>query len=206
MILRFIVTMIACTLTLPVFAAGDANKGRSAAQACAACHGADGNATIPNYPKLAGQHANFLLSQMQAFKSGVRNDAIMKSQVANLNEQDMQDLAAYFASQKTTIGAATDKAKRELGERIYRGGNTSKGMSACMACHGPNGSGNMPAKFPALSGQNEAYTVKSLKDYRAGKTRAFSEKDDRGKIMRDIAKRMSDDEMDAVAHYIAGLH
>ena len=206
MISRFIVTFIAFAVALPVFAAGDAAVGRGKSQVCAGCHGVDGNAAIPNYPKLAGQHANYLVKQMQAFKSGKRNDAIMKGQVANLKDQDMQDLAAYYASQKVTIGAAADKDKRELGERLYRGGNETKAISACMSCHGPNGTGNQPAKFPALSGQNAAYTLKSLKDYRAGKIRAFDEKDDAGKIMRDIAKRMSDTEMDAVAHYIAGLN
>ncbi len=207
MISRFIVTIFACVFALPAaFAAGDATAGRGKSQVCAGCHGVDGNAAIPNYPKLAGQHANYLVKQMQAFKSGKRNDAIMKGQVANLTEKDMQDLAAYFASQKTTIGAATDQAKRELGERLYRGGNETKGISACMGCHGPNGTGNQPAKFPALSGQNSAYTLKSLKDYREAKIRAFDEKDDAGKIMRNIAKKMSEAEMDAVAHYIAGLN
>jgi len=206
MISRFIATLIVCVLALPAFAAGDAAAGRSKSQVCAGCHGADGNATIPNYPKLAGQHAGYLVMQMQAFKSDKRKDAIMKGQVANLNEQDMQDLAAYFASQKTTIGAATDQAKRELGERLYRGGNESIGMAACMACHGPNGAGNPPANFPALSGQNSAYTAKSLMDYRAGKTRAFDDKDDAGKIMYNIARRMSNDEIEAVAHYISGLN
>ena len=206
MISRFIVTFIACLVALPAFAAGDATVGRSKSQVCAGCHGADGNAAIPNYPKLAGQHANYLVKQMQAFKSGKRNDAIMKGQVANLKDQDMQDLAAYFASQKATMGAASDKAQRVFGERLYRGGNETKGIAACMSCHAPNGTGNQPAKFPALSGQNAAYTLKSLKDYRAGKIRAFDDKDDAGKIMRDIAKKMSDAEMEAVAHYIAGLN
>jgi len=213
MISRLLVTIFAGLITLPAFAAGeamvgDATAGSSKSQVCAGCHGVKGNGkdALPNYPKLAGQHANYLVDQMQAFKSGTRNDAIMKIQVANLKKQDILDLAAYFASMKIEIGAANDKAKREMGERIYRGGNETKGLSACMACHGPNGAGNLPAKFPALSGQNEGYTLKSLKDFRAGKDRAFADRDDRGKIMHDIAKRMSDAEMDAVAHYIAGLH
>ncbi|VAW96064.1 Cytochrome c4 [hydrothermal vent metagenome] len=206
MISRVIVSFIVLSFALPAFAAGDAAVGKGKSQVCAGCHGVDGNATIPNYPKLAGQHANYLVSQMQAFKSGKRNEAIMKGQVANLKEQDMQDLAAYFASQKTTIGAASDKDKREFGERLYRGGNETKGISACMACHGPNGSGNKPAGFPALGGQNAAYTAKSLTDYRAGKTRAFDDKDEAGKIMHNIAKRMSDDEIEAVSHYISGLN
>jgi cytochrome c553 len=193
-------------MALPAFAAGDASAGRSKSQACAACHGADGNAAIPNYPKLAGQHASYLVKQLQAFKSNKRKDPIMNGQVANLSQQDMEDIAAYFAKQKTSLGAATDQKKRELGEKIYRGGIQTKAVAACMGCHGPNGAGNPPANFPSLSGQNEAYVVKSLQDYKAGQTRAFDPKDDSGKMMHDIAKRMSDAEMDAVAHYISGLH
>ena len=145
MILRLIATAFACLLALPVIAAGDAAAGRSISQPCAGCHGVDGNAAIPNYPKLAGQHANYLVKQMQAFKSGMRDDAIMKGQVASLNDKAMQDLAAYFGSNKVSIGVAGDKAKRELGERLYRGGNSNKGITACMACHSPNGAGNPPA-------------------------------------------------------------
>jgi len=206
MILRTIVGVAVLALALPAYAAGDASAGRSKAQACAACHGADGNAAIPNYPKLAGQHASYLVKQLQAFKANKRKDPIMNAQVANLKQQDMEDIAAYYAKQKVSLGAATDKKKREFGERLYRGGNQAKGVAACMGCHGPNGAGNPPANYPALSGQNAAYVVKALKDFRAGKTRAFDPKDDAGKTMRDIAKRMSDDEMEAVAHYISGLH
>ena len=193
-------------MALPAYAAGDANAGRSKAQACAGCHGADGNASIPNYPKLAGQHAGYLVKQLQAFKANKRKDAIMNGQVANLKQQDMEDIAAYFEKQKTSLGAASDQKKRELGERIYRGGNQAKAIAACMGCHGPNGAGNPPANFPSLSGQNAAYVVKSLKDFKVATTRAFDSKDDSGKMMRDIAKRMSDAEMEAVAHYISGLH
>ena len=206
MILRSIVSIVVLAMALPAYAAGDANAGRSKAQACADCHGADGNASIPNYPKLAGQHPKYLVKQLQAFQSKKRDNAIMSSQVANLKLQDMEDIAAYYAKQKTTLGAATDQKKRELGERIYRGGNNAKGIAACMGCHSPNGAGNPPANFPALSGQNAAYVVQSLKDYKEGKTRALDPNDDSGKMMRDIAKRMSDAEMEAVAHYISGLH
>jgi cytochrome c553 len=206
MILRSVVSIVVLAMALPAFAAGDASAGRSKSQACAACHGADGNAAIPNYPKLAGQHASYLVKQLQAFKSNKRKDPIMNGQVANLSQQDMEDIAAYFAKQKTSLGAATDQKKRELGEKIYRGGIQTKAVAACMGCHGPNGAGNPPANFPSLSGQNEAYVVKSLQDYKAGQTRAFDPKDDSGKMMHDIAKRMSDAEMDAVAHYISGLH
>ena len=206
MILRSFVSIVVLAMALPVYAAGDAAAGRSKSQACAACHGVDGNAAIPNYPKLAGQHAGYLVKQLQAFKSKKRNDPIMASQVTNLSEQDMEDIAAYYSGQKTSLGAATDQNKRELGEKIYRGGIQSKAVAACMGCHGPNGAGNPPANFPSINSQNEAYVVKSLKDYKAGQTRAFDPKDDSGKMMRDIAKRMSDAEMEAVAHYISGLH
>jgi len=206
MMLRTVLSIAVLAMALPTYAAGDVAAGRSKAQACAACHGADGNAAIPNYPKLAGQHASYLVKQLEMFKSKKRVDAIMNGQVANLKKQDMEDIAAYYAKQKVSLSAATDKAKREFGERLYRGGNESKGVAACMACHGPNGAGNPPANFPAVGGQNAAYVVKALKDFRAGKTRAFDAKDDAGKTMRDVAKRMSDDEMEAVAHYISGLH
>ena len=154
MILRSFVSIVVLAMALPVHAAGDASAGRSKAQACAACHGVDGNASIPNYPKLAGQHANYLVKQLQAFKTNKRKDPIMAGQVANLNQQDMEDIAAYFAEQKTSLAAASDQNKREFGERIFRGGIQTKSVAACMACHGPNGAGNPPANFPALSGQN----------------------------------------------------
>lgn len=204
MMLRTIVSILALTLTLPVFA-GNVDAGRSKSQACAGCHGVDGNATIPNYPKLAGQHVGYLVKQMADFKSGKRKDPIMSAQVANLQSKDMEDIAAYFNAQSKTVGAAPDQAKRKLGERIYRGGIEAKGVSACMACHSPNGAGNPPAKFPALGGQNEAYTSKTMKDFRDG-NRGFDDKDDAGKIMRAIAKKMNDAEIEAVAHYISGLH
>jgi len=190
---------------MPAVAAGNADAGHSKSQVCAGCHGVDGNAAIPNYPKLAGQHADYLVRQLTYFKSGLRKDPIMPAQVANLQAQDIEDVAAYFSSQKVSVGAATDKAKREMGERIYRGGNETKSIAACMACHSPNGAGNMPAKFPALSGQNADYISKTMRDFRSA-ARGFDDKDDAGKIMRTIAKKMSDAEIDAVAHYISGLH
>ena len=204
MMLRTVVSLLAIAITLPVYA-GNVDAGRSKSQACAGCHGVDGNAAIPNYPKLAGQHVSYLVKQMSDFKSGKRKDPIMSSQVANLQAQDMEDIAAYFNSLTKSVGAASDATKRELGERIYRGGIEAKAVAACMACHSPNGAGNPPAKYPALSGQNEAYTSKTLKDFREG-NRGFDEKDDAGKTMRAIAKKMSDAEIDAVAHYISGLH
>ncbi|MBI1423817.1 MAG: c-type cytochrome [Gammaproteobacteria bacterium] len=202
MIKAVALSLIAIVATTPAFAAGDVNAGKSKSQVCAGCHGADGNAMIPNYPKLAGQHASYLLKQLHDFKAGVRKNAIMSAQVTNLSPQDMEDLAAYFASQKRTLGAATDPAMRELGQRIYRGGNETKAVPACMACHSPDGSGNPPAKYPNLGGQNADYVTKTLTDFRTGERGT----DSAGQIMHDIAKRMDDAEMKAVAHYVSGLH
>jgi cytochrome c553 len=202
MMYRVAATLLAMVFALPAHAAGSADAGRSKSQVCAGCHGADGNAAIPNYPKLAGQHAGYIVKQLQNFKSGNRQNAIMQGQVANLSQKDMEDIAAYYASQSIKVGAATDEAKRVMGERIYRGGIDSKGVAACMGCHGPTGKGNPPVNYPLLGGQNADYITVSMKDYRSGARGS----DDAGKIMRSVAKRMSDDEINAVAHYISGLH
>jgi len=205
MIKTVALSLIAIVVATPALAAGNAEAGHSKSQVCAGCHTADGNATIPNYPKLAGQHASYLLKQLHDFKSGARKNPIMSPQVASLSEQDMEDLAAYFSSQKRTLGAATDAAMRELGQRIYRGGNETKALPACMACHSPDGAGNPPAKYPNLGGQNADYVAKTLMDFRSG-ARGMDPKDSAGKIMHDIAKRMDDAEIKAVAHYVPGLH
>lgn len=200
------ISLVAIALASPALAAGDATAGRSKAQTCAGCHGMDGNAAIPNYPKLAGQHASYLLKQLKDFKSGARQDPIMTSQVMNLSEQDMQDLAAYYSQQKVNVGAAPDKQLREMGERIYRGGIETKAVPACMACHAPAGAGNPGAKYPALSGQNSDYVAKTMADFASGTRGGPQAKDSAGKIMHDVAKRMTVDEIKAVSHYIAGLH
>jgi len=202
MIKRIAAITLAMAFVLPVQAAGSADAGRSKSQVCAGCHGADGNAVIPNYPKLAGQHAGYIVKQLQDFKSDKRNNVIMKGQVANLKPQDMEDVAAYFSAQTVTLGVAGDQAKREMGERIYRGGIETKGVAACMGCHGPTGRGNPPANFPSLGGQNADYVSVAMQDFRSGARGA----DDAGKIMRSIAKRLSDDEISALAHYVAALH
>ncbi len=181
--------------------AGDPAAGQAKATTCIACHGADGNSMIPTFPKIAGQHADYTAKQLHDFKSGERHDASMAPMVAGLDEQDIKDLAAFYATQTPAIGAATDELKAERGEQIFLGGDASKGLSACMACHGPNGAGIPGAQFPALQGQHAAYTIKTLKDFRSGE-RA----NDAGGMMQDIAARMSDSDIEAVAEYIAGLH
>ncbi len=182
-------------------AAGDAKAGKAKAVNCAGCHGLNGNSTNPAWPKLAGQHAGFIAKQLADFKSGkTRSDPLMAGQVANLSQQDMDDLGAYFASQTGSQGAADEKLA-VAGAKLYRGGNKKKGVAACIACHGPTGAGNPAAKFPKLSGQHAAYVEKAMKDFRSG-----NRSNDMNKMMRNIAEKMSDKEIKAVASYISGLH
>lgn len=207
---------ILMTLTPMVYAAGDhaahadkivgdAEAGKTKSMVCASCHGTDGNkALMPEYPKLGGQHASYLEDQLHQFKSGVRNNAIMLGQVAALQDQDMADLAAYFASQPISVGGASENLV-EQGQAIYRAGVADKGIPACISCHGPQGLGNPMAKYPLVSGQNAAYTVKQLKDYASGE-RIGDAATNNQKIMIDIAKKLSDAEMTTVADYISGLH
>ena len=180
-------------------AAGDASAGKSKAAVCAACHGADGNSPSDAYPKLAGQGEAYLLKQLMNFKSGERQNAFMAPMVVPLSEQDMADLAAYFSSQKILPGA-TPEEYIELGQSIYRGGNKESGVPACMACHGPNGSGMPAAKWPALSGQYSAYVEAQLKAFAAG-----DRNNDPSNMMGDIASRMTEEEMKAVSAYVSGL-
>ncbi|MEJ2452454.1 MAG: c-type cytochrome [Gammaproteobacteria bacterium] len=198
-------SLIAIVVANPPLAAGNADAGKTKAQVSFACHGAEGDKPIANYPKLAGQHAGYLFKQLMDFKTGKRKNPIMSGQVANLQPQDMQDLAAYFSQQKRSLGAATNKELRVLGQRIYRGGNETKHLPACMACHSPDGNGNAPAKYPALGGQSADYVSKTLTDFRSG-ARGMDPKDSAGKIMHDIAKLMDDKEIKAVAQYVSGLH
>ncbi|HWS03038.1 MAG TPA: c-type cytochrome [Gammaproteobacteria bacterium] len=198
-VLAAIFSVSAALAATTSLAAGDAAAGKTKAAACAACHSADGNSVNPVWPKLAGQHAPYLVKQLTNFKAGERNNAMMAPMAAPLSEQDMADIAAYFSGQ-TQNGGKADPALVAAGEKLFRGGNATTGVAACMGCHGPNGMGNPPANFPRLSGQHAAYTVTQLKTFRSGE-RA----NDAGMMMRNIAARMTDDEMKAVASYIEGL-
>jgi cytochrome c553 len=180
-------------------AAGDASAGQAKAAACVACHGPDGNSPNPIWPKLAGQHPEYLNKQLMNFKAGERQNELMMPQVAPLNEQDMQNIAAYFASLKQSSGTANPAAV-EQGEKIYRGGNPATGLPACTGCHGPAGSGLGLAKFPRIGGQHAQYMESTLKDFRAGK-RA----NDPNGMMRGVAARMTDAEIAAVVQYTQGL-
>ena len=192
---------VAASLAMtPAMAEGDAAAGQAKAAVCGACHGIDGNSANPVWPSLAGQHESYIINSIESFKNGSRKDVLMTTQAMILNEQDTADLAAYFASQKVTQRTA-DPALADAGERIYRGGDTEEGVSACIACHGPSGRGNAPAGYPSLTGQHATYTAKQLRDY---KSRARSSDGDT-QIMRNIAAELNEEQIDAVSAYIQGL-
>ena len=192
----------AASLTVVSAFAGDATAGKVKSLACIACHGEDGNgnSTNPLWPKLAGQHEGYLVKQLKEFKSTARKEPIMLGMTAALSEEDMDNLAAYFSSQ-TLKGGAADPALVEAGKLIYTTGNAKKGLAACASCHAPNGVGNPAANFPAIAGQHTVYAEKQLKAFRDG-----SRANDTGAMMQDVAGKMSDDEIKAVASYIQGLH
>ncbi len=189
---------------LPAFAAGetpakpDLAKGKASYEAvCAACHGADGNSTIVLNPKLAHQHPEYLLKQLHDFKSEKRADPVMKGFASMLSEEEMRNITGWLATQPAKTGFATDKELAKLGERIYRGGLPDRKIAACTSCHSANGAG-IPAQYPRLSGQHADYTVKQLTAFRDG-VRANNVQ------MRDVAAKLNDREIKAVADYIAGL-
>ncbi len=192
---------LSVSLLLPLSAAqaGDPQRGQGLSQACAACHQADGNSVNPEWPKLAGQHPKYTVKQLQDYKSERRENSLMLGQVANLDEQDMRDLAAYFAEQDITPGTA-DESVVERGEQIYRGGIPSQNVAACIACHGPNGNGNPEAMFPAVASQHAQYSADQLRYFRSG-----DRANDNGRMMRNIARNMSDEDIEAVSQYMAGL-
>lgn len=189
-------------------AAGDAAAGQSKSAVCGACHGADGNSMIPNFPKLAGQGEAYTLKQLNDIKSGAREVPEMAGIVPGLSDQDMADLAAFYASQAPSTGAA-DPALVELGQKVFRGGNPESGVTACSACHGATGKGMPEAGFPSLAGQHAAYTETQLKAFRAaGREDAEGKRrtnDGESKMMRATAARLSDNEIKALASYINGL-
>lgn len=167
------------------------------AEVCVACHGADGNSTIVANPVLAQQHPEYLVKQLRDFKSGARKDPVMQGFAAMLSDQEMQNIAGWLASQKSKGGFAKDKELVALGERIFRGGIQDRNIAACAGCHSPNGAG-LPVQYPRLAGQHADYTIKQLLEFRDGK---------RGNSlpMTQVAAKLNDREIKAVADYIAGL-
>jgi cytochrome c553 len=188
-------------------AQGNAENGKAISVTCGACHGADGNSAIAMNPKLAGQHANYLVKQLTEFKLASqtggkegRNNAVMNGMSAVLSEQDILDLSAYYSSQEATQGETSEDAV-EQGNKLYVGGDLQRGITACIACHGPKGNGTSLSGFPDISGQHADYIASQLKAFRSGE-RANS----LNGMMADIAKRMTDKDIQVISSYVAGLH
>jgi cytochrome c553 len=186
---------------------GDAEAGKAKSAVCAACHSADGNSVVDMYPKIAGQHAPYLYKQLLNYKQGMetggkqgRNNSIMFGMVAALSDQDMKDLAAYFASQKMKSGTTPENVITR-GEQLYRGGDAERGIAACIACHGPRGAGSSLGGFPKISFQHANYLKTTLQEFRSGQ-RA----NDLNGMMQDIAKKLTDDDIEVLSQYLGGLH
>lgn len=194
--------ILALSVQISAFA-GSIEAGQEKSAPCAACHGVDGNSVDPTNPKIAGQHASYIARQLAMFHSGKRENPLMSPQAAILSETDMADLAAYFASQKIRPGI-TDEASKALGEKLYRGGSAT-GLPSCMGCHGPSGSGNPAALYPALAGQHANYIKDQLQRFRAG-TVYGDPGNAHDAIMSQVAKGLSDAEIEALSSYIEGLH
>lgn len=179
---------------------GDATRAQKIVNdVCGACHATDGNSTSPAYPSLAGQSPEYLAKQLHEFKTGARKNAIMAPNVTKLSDDDMLNLAAYFSAQQPKPRQAKDASLIAAGQKIYKGGNAGSGVPACASCHGPSGAG-IPSLFPRLAGQHSKYVLSQLKNFRSG-----DRVNDGGKMMQVIAKKMTDQEMKAVAEYVNGL-
>lgn len=186
---------------------GNAEAGKAKSATCAACHGPDGNSPTDMYPKIAGQHASYTYKQLKEFKAGAasggkegRNNAVMAGMVAALSDQDMKDLAAYFASQQMKSGTTPEAVVAE-GQKLFMGGDADRGIAACVACHGPRGVGHSLAKFPRISFQHPAYIKAQLEAFRAG-----HRANDPNGMMRDVAKKLTDHDIEVLSKYLGGLH
>lgn len=216
------IALALATSTGFVYAQGNASVGKEKAVSCAGCHGEDGNSTMPGFPKLAGQHQGYLVKQLKAFKGGERISPMMAPLAIGLDEKSMEEIAAYYATQKISTNPApalpasdedddkpakTDEEKKaeladliEQGSDLYRNGNISREVSACVACHGPYAEGNKPAAYPGLHSQHADYLIKTLTDFKNG-TRS----NNRENMMHMIAKKMTDEDIKAVAYYISTM-
>lgn len=188
------------------FLGGNAEAGKAKAATCGACHGPDGNSSNPIWPKLAGQGAPYAYEQLKAFKLGMsdtksgRMDPVMSAQAAALSDEDMRDLAVYFSTLEQKPGVASEESIA-LAEPLYRAGDADRGIPACSGCHGPSGAGNPAAAYPKIGGQHADYTAKQLKAYRAGERKAGMN----GQIMAEVAAKLTDEEIAALASYLNGL-
>jgi cytochrome c553 len=198
--------LAAVTLVLLAAAAGQAQEGsaeagQSKAATCGACHGPDGNSVTPEWPNLAGQHERYTVRQLEAYQNGERRDVGMQGFASMLSEQDMQDVAAYYATQSLAPRGA-DPDLVMLGQQIYRGGIPERGVAACIACHGPTGMGNPMAAYPRIGGQHSAYLLSTLQAYASGERRSDA---DMNQMMRNVSELLFENEMRALASYVQGL-
>ena len=200
MIKQFLITVMMLSVAATASAAGDPVAGQKKAALCIGCHGVDGNSANPDWPTLAGQGEAYLVKQITDFKTGARKDGTMNAMVGGLSDTDIANVAAFFAGNKAKGGAAAKDAI-EVGQKLYRAGDASRGIAACASCHGPTGAGNPAAKFPKISGQHAKYTMKALKDFSTG-----ARSNDPAGMMRVVAGKLKESEMKAVAEYVSGLH
>ena len=177
-------------------AEGSVSAGQEKSAVCAACHGPDGNSANPEWPSIAGQHENFLAAQLKAFRDGERENPLMSPMAIGLSDQDILDLAAFYNAQRPAALEA-DPELVEHGRRIYIGGDLERGVTACIACHGPTGQGNPLANYPVVAGQHAIYTTATLQAYASGERR--------NQMMQEIAARMSAEDMRSVSAYLQGL-
>ena len=186
---------------LAVSADGKPEAGKTKSAACQGCHGEDGNSYSPEWPNLASQHGAYLSKQIKNFRDGIRKNETMNAMAAGLSDQDAEDIARYFAGQSLKSQAMDiDSELLKTGRKIYKGGNAYNGVPACAGCHGPNGRGNSLAVFPHVAGQRQTYLVNTLNEFRTG-----ARNNDVNEIMRNIASRMTENEINAVAAYMSSL-
>ncbi len=183
----------------PALAAGSKEAGQTKSAVCVACHGVDGNSVNPEWPSIAGQHEAYLIEQLKAFRDGARQNVLMSPMAVGLSDEDIANLAAWYSAQ-TPHGGETEPSKLKLGQRVFRAGNAQENAMACAACHGPTGRGNPLAKFPAIQGQQATYVAAQLRAYKSGERAS-----DANQVMRSVAARLSEAEIDAVASYVQGL-
>ncbi|MGR8997865.1 MAG: c-type cytochrome [Gammaproteobacteria bacterium] len=214
-LLAFSLTLAFSSAQGILHAEGNISAGKEKAAACASCHGENGNSLVSTIPKLAQQHTSYLIKQLQAFKDGSRKDPMMSAMAMGLTKEDMIDIANFYAEQKISANELpvlddededeTPAAKKTdiqtmitQGSDLYRNGDLTREVSACIACHGPFGDGNKPAAYPMLKSQHAEYLIKALTDFKSG---ARSNNPDN--IMHMIAKKMTHDEIKAVAYRIS---
>jgi cytochrome c553 len=208
---RWVWLLLAVGAAPLALAKGSADAGAAKAVTCTACHGPNGNSANPLWPNLASQNAAYIVGQLKQFKANTRinSQGVMMGMALTLNDQDVQDVATYFATQ-TLTGLEADPSYWQAGQKLYRGGDTARGIPACMACHGPSGHGNPAAGYPALRSQHSQYVVKQLTEYATGKRYSVTDKGDNAggpnaAIMATIAQRLSSDDMRNLASYVQGL-